>query len=120
MYGHLNNALYYTFFELAIMHYLDQEIDLKAEAVRCYSVENGCRYFSAISHPADVEVGLRVAHLGNSSVRYELALFLENDHQPAAAGFAAEVFVDADTERPTRIPATIRTALQALQLQGEA
>lgn len=117
-YGHLNNARYYSLFETTIMQFLGSD-NLSAEAsqedgVRCFSAENGCRYFAPIKYPDIVDCGLRVAHLGNSSVRYELGLFVQGQSAVAALGHAVEIFVDAVTERPTRIPDRYRHRLESL------
>lgn len=117
LYGHLNNARYYSLYENTIMHYLGvvHNLDTNSGEIRCFSAENGCRYFAPVKFPAIVECGLRVGHLGNSSVRYELGLFVEGEPAVAATGFAAEIFVDAVTERPVRIPDNFREALSQLQ-----
>jgi len=117
MYGHLNNARYYSLYENAIMHYLNvvHKLDSSSGSVRCFSAENGCRYYAPVKFPATIDCGLRVARLGNSSVRYELGLFEEGATAVVATGFAAEIFVDAQTERPVRIPDDFRAALLLLQ-----
>lgn len=116
MYGHLNNARYYSLYENTIMHFhgVIHRLDTENGPVRCFSAENGCRYYAPVKFPATVDCGLRVAHLGNSSVRYELGLFIEGETQVAATGFAAEIFVDVKTERPVRIPDKFRSALASL------
>jgi len=115
LYGHLNNARYYSLFETTIMHYfMLQRLDPNAGECRCFTAENGCRYFAPVKFPDIVECGLRVAHIGNSSVRYELGLFVQGQEPVAATGHAVEIFVDAQSERPTRIPDDFRAGLQRL------
>lgn len=115
MYGHLNNARYYSLYETTIMHYFAQAgLNPNSGPCRCFSAENGCRYYAPVKFPDVVECGLRVAHLGNSSVRYELGLFVQNQDAVVATGHAVEIFVDADTEKPTRIPDDFRAALERL------
>jgi len=115
-YGHLNNAVYFTLFETAVMHWLERErrLSLNGDPVRCFTVENGCRYLAALAHPDRIACAVRVAHIGTSSVRYELALFGEGAERASAIGFIVDVFVDGKTERPTAIPAAYRAALQEL------
>jgi len=115
-YGHVNNAVYYTLFEQVMMGFLEEsaQLDLDGLGLRCYTVENGCRYHDALVHPCVVEAGLRVARLGRSSVRYELALFADGHDAVRATGHVVDVFVDAETERPTELPQTVRDALSPL------
>ena len=113
MYGHMNNARYYSLYENLIMTYLEQECGLNTGTgpVRCFTAENGCRYHDALKYPLVVNAGLRVARIGNSSVRYEMGLFAEGQAQVAATGFVVDVFVDAETERPVKVPDDFREAL---------
>ncbi|MEM7378101.1 MAG: thioesterase family protein [Pseudomonadota bacterium] len=115
-YGHVNNAVYYTLFEQVMMGFLEETaaLDLDALGLRCYTVENGCRYHDALVHPCVVEAGLRVARVGRSSVRYELALFAEGDPAVRATGHVVDVFVDSQTERPSELPDAVRQALAPL------
>lgn len=115
-YGHVNNAKYLTFFELVIMRYLevDSELDFSNHGVRCFSVENMCRYIAPIKFPDTLEAGLRVGKLGNSSVRYEVGLFIAGDNDVRATGYFTDVFVDEKTEKPVTIPQPIRSVLQQL------
>lgn len=115
-YGHLNNALYYTFFELAIARFLEDEsqLDPAALGVQYFSAENGCRYFRSLRYPQKVDVGVRVARIGNSSIRYEFGLFASGEEEVYATGFVADVFVSAENERPTPIPDPAREALSRL------
>ncbi|MEM6988492.1 MAG: thioesterase family protein, partial [Pseudomonadota bacterium] len=110
------NAIYYTLFEQVLMGFIEEtaQLDLDALGLRCYTVENGCRYHNALVHPCQIEACLRVARLGRSSVRYELALFAEGDTAVRATGHLVDVFVDASTERPTELPDTVRDALAPL------
>lgn len=112
-YRHLNNARYHAFFDSAIMHCLthDGGFDLLDGPVVPFTVENLCRFHRALSFPDLVEAGLRVARLGNSSVRYELGLFRAGDPQVCATGYFVDVFVDREEARPCPLPATIRAHL---------
>jgi acyl-CoA thioester hydrolase len=116
IYGHLNNALYYAFFDTAINEYLIAEggLDIAAGPVIGLAAESHCQYMQPLAFPEVVEVGLRVGQLGNSSVRYELAIFKRNETFAAATGSFVHVFVDREERRAVPIPATIRAALERL------
>ena len=116
VYGHVNNALYYGFFDTAINQYLIAEggLDITADQVIGFAAESHCQYLRALAFPEVLEVGLRVGHLGNSSVRYELAIFKQSETFAAAVGYFVHVFVNRETQRPVPIPATIRSALERL------
>ena len=116
IYGHVNNALYYGFFDTAINEYLISEggLDINAGAVIAFAVESQCQYLRPLAFPGTIDIGLRVGKLGNSSVRYELAIFKQNDTAAAAAGYFVHVFVDRETQRPVPMPEPIRTALERL------
>lgn len=120
LYGHMNNALYYSVYENVVMSWLELEKGLNPNTgnVRCFTAENGCRYLSAVKYPDVLDCGLRVAHLGNSSVRYELGIFVAEREPIRAMGHIIDVFVDASTERPIRIPDEFRQALGSLQVTG--
>jgi len=115
-YGHVNNVNYYSFFDTAVNRYLiDQEVlDIHRDTTVGLVVETGCSYFSSISFPDTVHAGLRVAKLGNSSVRYEIALYRNDELLPSAAGHFVHVYVDRATNRPTPIPDAARKVLERL------
>lgn len=116
-YGHFNNVVYYSFFDTAVNHYLIAEggLDIDLDPIIGIVPESGCRYFRSAAYPDAIEAGLRVGKLGNSSVRYELGIFLANEDQPLAEGFFVHVFVDRLTQRPVPMPEKIRQALSRLQ-----
>lgn len=116
IYAHVNNATYYTFFDTIINHYLLEEGDLDPinGASVGFAVETFCRFLAPIAFPDILDVRLRVGRLGNSSVRYELAIFKENSETPAAVGHFVHVFVNRQTERPTPIEGKLRDALARL------
>ncbi len=115
-YGHVNNAKYLTFYELAIMRFLevDSGLDIPSFGVRCFSVENLCRYHEAVKFPDLLECGFRVGRLGNSSVRYEMGLFVTGREAVCSTGYFTDVFVDSETEKPVSIPAPVREVLSGL------
>ncbi len=115
-YGHVDSAAYYGFFDSAVHGYLVREggLDVRhGELIACV-LNSSCDYFAPISFPATVEIGIRVARLGNSSVQYELAIFRQDEQEACAAGKLAQVFVDRTHNRSASIPARLRAALEAL------
>ena len=116
VYGHVNNVEFYSWFDTAVNTYLVVQgiIDIAASTVVGIVVETGCRYFTPIAFPDRVAVGLRVARLGNSSVRYEIAVFRNDDPAAVAEGYFVHVFVDRATMRPVPIPEHARAALQRI------
>jgi len=116
VYGHVNNVEYYAFFDTVINAYLVAEggLDIHGGAVIGLCAESHCAYHAALTFPETVHAGLRVGRLGTSSVRYEIALYREDDDEPAATGWFVHVFVDRATRRPAPIPAGVRAALERL------
>ena len=116
VYGHVNNATYYSFFDTAVnKQLLDAKVlDLAGSRIFGVVVETGCNYLKSIAFPDSIDAGMKVTKLGNSSVRYELALFRVGDPKPSATGWFVHVYVDRDTRRPVRIPDDVRAALQPL------
>ena len=116
VYGHVNNVEYYAFFDTVINRWLITEggLDIHDGAVIGLCVESHCSYRAAIAFPDVVEAGLRVGHLGNSSVRYEIGIFSAGDEQASADGHFVHVFVDAAGREPVPIPESIRASLVRL------
>jgi len=115
-YGHVNNVNYYSFFDTAVNQFLIDRgvLDIHQDAIVGFVVETGCSYFSSISFPDLIHVGVRVAKLGNSSVRYELALYRNDEPLPAAAGHFVHVYVDRPSGKAVPIPEPVRALLQTL------
>ena len=116
VYGHVNNVIYYSFFDSAVNTYLIEEggLDIHGGDVVGFVVSSSCDYFASVAFPERIEVGLRVAKLGNSSVQYELGIFKQGEVQACAAGRFVHVFVDRASNRPTSIPESLRAALARL------
>lgn len=116
IYGHINNVVYYSFFDTVINRYLIEQggLDIHGGQVIGLAVETGCQFFRPIAYPQIIDACLRVAHLGNSSVRYEVGIFAQPDEPCAALGHFVHVFVDRTSRRPTPPPAPLRAALAAL------
>ena len=116
IYGHVNNVTYYSFFDSAVNTYLIElgGLDIHDGSVVGFVVSSSCDYFASIAYPDLIEVGLRVAKLGNSSVQYELAVFKAGEGEACAAGRFVHVFVDRASNQPVSIPDELRAALQIL------
>lgn len=116
VYRHVNNVVYYSYFDTVVNQYLIEQgaLDIEKSEVVGLVVETQCRYFSPIAFPSKVHAGLRVAHLGNSSVRYEVGLFRDDEQRAAAQGHFVHVYVDRATNRPVALPAALRAALTPL------
>ena len=116
VYGHVNNVVYYSYFDTVVNQYLIEQgvLDIEASTVIGLVVETQCRYFASVSFPDVVHAGLRVAKLGNSSVRYEIGLFRNDDSTAAAQGHFVHVYVDRASRRPAALPAPMRSALEKL------
>jgi len=116
VYGHINNVQYYSYFDTAVNRYLiDQGVlDIHAGEVIGLVVETHCNYFSSAAFPDDISAGIRVAHLGRSSVRYEVGLFANNGEKAIAQGHFVHVYVDRESQKPVEIPANLHQVLSAL------
>jgi acyl-CoA thioester hydrolase len=117
VYGHVNNVVYYAWFDTAVNRFLIDAgtLDIAASPVVALVVETGCRYHAPVSYPEAVEIGLRVAQIGTSSVRYELAVFRAGEDAALAEAHFVHVYVDRATQRPVPIPPAARTAMQKIQ-----
>jgi len=118
IYGHVNNVVYYSYFDTVINEYLIRagELDIHGGPVIGICAESHCRFLAAFAFPETIEAGLRVAHLGRSSVRYEIGLFRDGSETAAAVGHFVHVFVGRADMRPVSIPAALRDALERLRL----
>ncbi len=116
IYGHVNNAVYYAFFDTVVNRFLINNglLELGKSETIGLVVETGCSYFSPLSFPDIITAGLRVAKLGNSSVRYEIGLFRNDDTTAAAQGHFVHVYVDEKTRRPVAIDPKMRDVLKTL------
>jgi acyl-CoA thioester hydrolase len=116
-YGHVNNVVYYSYFDTAVNGYLIEASGCDVRELPAIGIvaETSCRYLSELSFPDTVHAGLALEKLGNSSVVYRIGLFRNAESGPAAIGRFVHVYVDAATRRPVPIPAQVRRALEALQ-----
>ena len=116
VYGHVNNVEYYAFFDTVINEWLIREggLDIHGGGVIGLCAESHCEFHTPLAFPETVQAGLRVAHLGRTSVRYEIGLFGGRASPPAATGWFVHVFVDRAARRPADIPPPLRAALERL------
>jgi acyl-CoA thioester hydrolase len=116
VYGHVNNTVYYAFFDTVINRYLIEEggLDIHRGPVIGLAVETACTFAGSIQFPEEVCAGLRVVKLGRTSVGYEVGVFAADDPVARAHGRFTHVFVDRETRRPTELPARLREALGRL------
>jgi acyl-CoA thioester hydrolase len=118
VYGHVNNVVYYSYFDTVVNQYLIEQgaLDIARSEVFGLVVETSCQYFAPITFPDLVNTGLRVTRLGNSSVRYEIGIFRNDEERASAQGYFIHVYVDRATRRPTPLPADLRAALEKIQV----
>ncbi|KQW55331.1 acyl-CoA thioesterase [Variovorax sp. Root411] len=117
MYGHVNNVVYYSWFDTAVNALLIERgaLDIHEGSTIGFVVETQCHYFSPIAFPQTVEAGVRVAQAGRSSVRYEIALFAEDSDTAAAQGHFIHVYVDRVTQRPVPLPEALQRVVDSLK-----
>lgn len=115
MYGHVNNVTYYSYFDTAANALLIQhaDFDIRNSETIGLVVESQCQFLQELSYPEIIEVGVAIAKLGNSSLRYDLAIFKQNQNHASAQGHFVHVFVDRQTRKSTSISTEIRDALTA-------
>ena len=116
VYGHVNNVVYYSWFDTAVNAHLIEQgaLDIHAGDTIGLVVETHCNYFEPLAFPQTVEAGIRVAQLGASSVRYEVGLFAQGGDQTAAKGHFVHVYVNKSTRRPVALPPQLSAVLETL------
>jgi acyl-CoA thioester hydrolase len=117
VYGHVNNVIYYSYFDTVVNDYLMRHggLDYRDGAVVGLVVETMCQYKKSLAFPESVDVGLRVAKIGNSSVRFEIGIFKQGDDERAAFGHFVHVFVERAVQKAVMIPEQVRAALEKIQ-----
>ena len=116
VYAHVNNVVYYSWFDTVVNEYLvaNRVLDIEQSPVIGLVIETQCNYFAPVAFPDRITAGLRVTKLGSSSVRYEVAIFREDEETAAAQGHFVHVYVDRVTRKPSAIPAAMRGALESI------
>ncbi len=122
MFGHINNVLYYRYYEAVILKFLAEKAGFHGfdEPVLVFAAESQCRFLKPLSYPGNIVATLCIEHLGRTSVRYGLGLFEEGEKQAAATGHWVHVFVDRATQRPVPIPEPIRAVFSQFQVNAHA
>ncbi|MDZ4074811.1 MAG: thioesterase family protein [Hylemonella sp.] len=116
VYGHVNNVVYYSWFDTAVNAWLIERgvLDIHGGDTIGLVIETQCNYFASLSFPQTIEAGIRVARLGKSSVRYEVGLYAQGEELAAAQGHFVHVYVNRQTRRPVALPDPLRAALETL------
>jgi acyl-CoA thioester hydrolase len=115
-YGHVNNVVYYSWFDTAVNAWLVEQgmLDIEKGELIGLVVETHCTYAQPVSFPQEVQAGIRVASIGNSSVRYDIGLFVNGNPKPVAEGFFIHVYVDRAARKPRPVPDAWREKLTAI------
>ena len=116
VYGHVNNVVYYSWFDTAVNATLIEQgvLDIHGGQTIGLVIETQCNYFAPLAFPQTIDAGIRVAKLGTSSVRYEVGLFAQGEPLTAAKGHFVHVYVDRETRRPVPLPAPLKAFLETL------
>ena len=120
VYGHVNNVVYYSYFDTVVNTFLIEAgvLEIETSPVIGLCVESKCSYKAPLTYPETVEAGMRVGRLGTSSVRYEVGLFRKGEAIPAATGYFIHVYVDRGSREPVPVPQPMREALAPLVVAG--
>ncbi len=115
-YGHINNVVYYSWFDTAVNRFLVDNglLDYRNDRARGIVIESKCTFLKEFTYPQVAQAGLKLRRLGNSSVAYDIGLFHEGDDDPAAVGYLIHVYVDAANGKPVRVPDAVRDGLAIL------
>jgi acyl-CoA thioester hydrolase len=118
MYGHVNNVVYYGWFDTAVNAHLIERgaLDIHQGTTMGFVVETQCNYFAPLAFPQTVEAGIRVAYAGSSSVRYEIGMFAEGAETAAAQGHFVHVYVDRLTQRPVKLLPALLAVIDELRI----
>ena len=119
IYGHLNNVIYYELFDTAVNKWLinNNLIDIKNGNTIGLIVQSGCNYFSSFEYPEEIDAGIRVTKIGNSSIRYEVGLFKPNDDMASADGFFIHVYVDRVNNKPISLDYEFKKKLDTIYVE---
>ncbi|PSJ38086.1 acyl-CoA thioesterase [Allosphingosinicella deserti] len=120
-YGHVNNTVYYQWFDTAVNAWLIEHglLDVAAGDPIGLVVETGCRYARSLVYPEPVEIGLAVDHVGTSSVRYRIGVFGKGAAEPSAEGYFVHVYVSRAERRPVKVPERWRAAFESISAPVE-
>jgi acyl-CoA thioester hydrolase len=115
-YGHINNVIYYAWFDTAVNRFLvDNELlDYQKDTVHGIVIESKCTYLKEFTYPDVAQAGLKLQRLGSTSVAYDIGLFHVGDENAAALGYLVHVYVDTESRQPVRVPDAVRAGVEAL------
>lgn len=116
-YGHVNNAVYYLWLDAAVNRWLIEQgaLEIDGHGAIGFVVESGCRYHAPVAFPQRISAGVRTAHVGTSSIRYEVGFFADDDDLAAAEAFFVHVYVDRDSRRPQPLSPLLRDLAEGLR-----
>ena len=119
VYGHVNNVIYYSWFDTVVNEFLvaNDVLDIEHSPVIGLVIETQCNYFASVAFPDRITAALRVARLGNSSVRYEVGIFRDDEENACAQGHFIHVYVDRASRKPSAIPDKMRILLQSIEVK---
>jgi len=119
IYGHINNVEYYSFFDTVINLWLLEtgELDIRDGQTIGVCAESKCRYHASLAFPEEVDAGLRIVHIGRTSVRYEVGLFAADSSKLAAEGSFVHVFVDKKSRQPAPFSDKLRASFQSIYFE---
>jgi acyl-CoA thioester hydrolase len=119
VYGHVNNVVYYSWFDTVVNQFLvaNGVLDIEHSPVIGLVIETQCNYFASVAFPEQVTAGVRVTKLGNSSVRYEVGIFRGDEDSASAQGHFVHVYVDRESRKPSAIPEKMRALLQTIEVK---
>lgn len=122
VYGHVNNVVYYSFFDTAVNAWLVEKglLDIERGPIIGLVVETGCTYARPVAFPEEVQAGIAVSRIGNTSVRYDIGLFVKGNPEPAAEGFFVHVYVEREGRKPRPLDNRWRTVLAEIVAASEA
>jgi acyl-CoA thioester hydrolase len=121
VYRHINNTTYYSFFDTTVCQYLMENgaLDIEKSPVIGLVAETTCRFFRSIAFPSKINAGLRIGHQGNSSIRYEVGLFKDDEDEASAQGHFVHVYVNRESGRPTALPEKLKSVVAPLVLAAK-
>lgn len=116
VYGHVNNVIYYSYFDTAVNTYMINEggFNIEKADIVGYAVNSHCNYVSSVAFPDEIEAGLRIVKIGNSSVTYGVGIFKKGADKASAYGEFVHVFVNREEKKSVPIPAKIRAAFEKI------
>ena len=116
MFGHINNVVYYSFFDTAVTSFLIETgcLKLKNNPIVFYVVHTSCNYITGLSYPDEIEAGVMLKKIGKTSITYGVSLFKKGSISASAYGEFTHVLVDRNNNKSTPIPVNIKQTIKSL------